>query len=325
MTLVSGECGTDAPCLEQAFGNLAFRNGPSRPWVVYEQKLVTDPAVEKDCHRIAHFIGSASLERFHGNVAKTFAQGSSLCVSGYYHGILERAFLGITNKAGLERKARGLCLADGIRRRGFLDYQCRHGLGHGLMIQSGYDLPLALDICARLGTGWDQKACASGAFMENINTAFGLQVVVARRQGPAVSLRPHEGVRPTVVLPARELADPRPLGRVVREDGEEVRSSSRPGRRPVSRDTGGTSQSTRGTWSRRSDRCAVSRVRVRVTACAARRARLRTRRERRASRRHGRSVPRLRFDTGRTASAASGSSSACSIPLASLERRRAGV
>jgi hypothetical protein len=166
-------CGTDPACLEQAFGNLSFRDGPKPTLVLYERKLETDPAVEKDCHRIAHFIGSAALERFHGNVAETFAQGSSACVSGYYHGILERAFLGITNKAGLARKARSLCLADGIRRRGFLDYQCRHGLGHGLMIQSGYDLPLALDICAGIGTGWDRKACASGAFMENINTAFG--------------------------------------------------------------------------------------------------------------------------------------------------------
>ena len=41
------------------------------------------------------------------------------------------------------------------------------------MIQTGYDLPLALSICARLGTGWDHKACAGGAFMENINTRFG--------------------------------------------------------------------------------------------------------------------------------------------------------
>ena len=38
-----------------------------------------------------------------------------------------------------------------IRRRGFLDYQCRHGLGHGLMIQTGYDLPLALSICGASG------------------------------------------------------------------------------------------------------------------------------------------------------------------------------
>ena len=167
------DCGTDEACLEQGFGNLAFREGPKAALALYTRRLATDAVVEKDCHRIAHFIGSAALERFGGNVAKTFAQGSPACVSGYYHGILERAFLGISTKAGLARAAKELCVAEGIRRRGFLDYQCRHGLGHGLMIQTGYDLPLALEICDRLGTGWDHKACAGGAFMENINTRFG--------------------------------------------------------------------------------------------------------------------------------------------------------
>jgi hypothetical protein len=169
------QCGADEPCLEQGFGNLAFRDGPKPALALFEQRLETDPAVERDCHRIAHFIGSAALERFDGNVAKTFSQGSPACVSGYYHGILERAFLGISTKSELARVARELCVADTIRRRGFLDYQCRHGLGHGLMIQTGYDLPLALSICASLGTGWDHKACAGGAFMENINTRFGFR------------------------------------------------------------------------------------------------------------------------------------------------------
>ena len=162
-------------CLEQAFGNIAFRAGPKAALVLFTERLARDAAVNKDCHRIAHFIGAAALERFSGNVAKTFAQGSPVCVSGYYHGILERAFLGISSKAGLARVARSLCVADGMRRRGFLDYQCRHGLGHGLMIQTGYDLPLALSICAGLGSGWDHKACAGGVFMENINTRFGVR------------------------------------------------------------------------------------------------------------------------------------------------------
>jgi hypothetical protein len=166
-------CGDDTSCLEQAFGNLAYRDGPRAALTLFEERLETDPVVEKGCHRIAHFIGSASLERFRGSIARTFSQGSPACVSGYYHGILERAFLGISTKAGLARAAQELCVADGLRRRGFLDYQCRHGLGHGLMIQTGYDLPTALDICASLETGWDHKACAGGAFMENINTAFG--------------------------------------------------------------------------------------------------------------------------------------------------------
>jgi hypothetical protein len=169
------DCGDDTTCLEQGFGNLSYREGPRVALDLFEKRLLNDPVVEKGCHRIAHFIGSAALERFDGNVAKTFSQGSAACVSGYYHGILERAFLGISSKAGLARTARELCVADGLRRRGFLDYQCRHGLGHGLMIQTGYDLPLALEICGALGSGWDHKACAGGAFMENINTQFGFR------------------------------------------------------------------------------------------------------------------------------------------------------
>ena len=169
------ECGGEWTCLEQAFGNLSFREGPKRALALFERRLDTDPNVEQDCHRIVHTIGSAALERFDGNVARTFAQGSPTCVSGYYHGILERAFLGVTTKAGLRKAARSLCLGADLRRRGFLDYQCRHGLGHGLMIQTGYDLPLALSVCRALGTGWDQKACASGAFMENVNTRFGFR------------------------------------------------------------------------------------------------------------------------------------------------------
>jgi hypothetical protein len=167
------ECGGEWSCLEQAFGNLAFREGPRRALATFEERVASDATVEKDCHRIVHTIGSAALERFDGNVARTFAQGSPTCVSGYYHGILERAFQGVSTKGGLGKVARSLCLGAGLRRRGFLDYQCRHGLGHGLMIQTGYDLPLALSVCARLGTGWDRKACSSGAFMENVNTRFG--------------------------------------------------------------------------------------------------------------------------------------------------------
>lgn len=160
-------------CLEQAFGNVSFRQGPKPALRLFDQRIATDKTVQADCHRIAHNIGSAAFARFDGNVGKTFSVGSATCASGFYHGILERAFVGVTTKAKLEEVARKLCIDDGIRRRGFLDYQCRHGLGHGLMIQTGYDLPLALSICTRLGTGWDAVTCTSGAFMENYNTRYG--------------------------------------------------------------------------------------------------------------------------------------------------------
>ena len=167
------ECAGSYSCLEQAFGNIAFERGPRRALAVFDEQLMRNKDVERDCHRIVHTIGSATYSRYGGDVARTFAEGSSACASGYYHGILERAFVGITSKAQLGEAARELCVAVGIRRRSFLDYQCRHGLGHGFMIQTGYDLPTALALCNGLGTGWDRVTCTSGSFMENVSTRFG--------------------------------------------------------------------------------------------------------------------------------------------------------
>lgn len=169
------DCDDDATCLRQAFGNVAFREGPAVALATFHDRLETDEAVRRNCHQITHLIGAAALARNGGDVARTFAQGDAVCVSGYYHGILERAFLGISSTRQLVAAARTICEGGGLRRRGFLDYQCKHGLGHGLMIQTGYDLPLALSICARIGTGWDRAACSSGTFMENANTALGFR------------------------------------------------------------------------------------------------------------------------------------------------------
>jgi hypothetical protein len=39
-------------------------------------------------------MGSAALKRFNDKVADAFIAGTPVCWSGYYHGIVERAFLG---------------------------------------------------------------------------------------------------------------------------------------------------------------------------------------------------------------------------------------
>ncbi len=168
-------CGADYSCLQQAFGNVAYRQGAKVALRLFDAQIERNEHVKTACHRISHMIGSAAFAKYDGNVARTFAVGSATCASGYYHGILERAFVGVNTKAKLVDVARELCSGSGIRRRGFLDYQCQHGLGHGLMIQTGYDLPLALATCARLTTRWDDVVCTGGAFMENVTTRFGFR------------------------------------------------------------------------------------------------------------------------------------------------------
>lgn len=176
--------GGNYPCYEQAFGNLAFREGPRPALKLFARRMATSGSVRVDCHRIAHTIGSASLARYHGNVARTFSEGAATCASGYYHGILERAFVGLGTVAELSSAARRLCSGGGIRPYGFLDYQCNHGLGHGLMLQSGYDLPTALSVCHGLATHWNEVSCTGGVFMENLDTRFGFRSRWVRAHEP---------------------------------------------------------------------------------------------------------------------------------------------
>jgi hypothetical protein len=166
------DCEGDFKCLEQAFGNLAYYEGPKPTFQVFDRMMGTDSAVEGNCHRIVHSIGSASLARYKGNVAKAFAEGSASCWSGYYHGILERAFVA-ADPDDLGTISRRLCDDEGIRATDYLAYQCVHGLGHGLMIYTGYNLPVSLGVCDQLATDWDQSSCTGGVFMENISSSYG--------------------------------------------------------------------------------------------------------------------------------------------------------
>jgi hypothetical protein len=126
------------------------------------------------------------LARNKGNVARTFAQGSSSCWSGYYHGVLERAFISVKSRdaRSLGAKARGLCTTGKVRVSSWLNYQCLHGLGHGLMITTGYRLPLTLDVCNQLATAFARTSCKGGVFMENILTSYGGQSPYVRDDDP---------------------------------------------------------------------------------------------------------------------------------------------
>jgi mono/diheme cytochrome c family protein len=160
-------------CFRQAFGNLAYTDGPAAALAEFERELGTDPAVEADCHPIAHTIGAAALRYFKNDVGKAFAAGSAICGSGYYHGLLEWKLAALPEQQ-VAAVARTVCTAPEIRANAFNYYQCNHGLGHGLMLYTLYDLPAALKLCHRLATSFDQVSCTGGVFMENQQSSYGL-------------------------------------------------------------------------------------------------------------------------------------------------------
>ena len=168
------DCGQDAACFEQAFGNLAYEEGPGVALEKLAEMQSSNPVVAGGCHPIAHKIGAGGLLHFEGNVGKAFADGDGTCGSGFYHGLLQWKLAGARAEevAGV---AAGVCNAPEIRENAFIYYQCDHGLGHGLMLYTAYDLPKALDYCHKLNTEFDRVSCSGGVFMENQSSSFGLR------------------------------------------------------------------------------------------------------------------------------------------------------
>jgi len=160
------DCHGDYACYKQAFGNLAYERSPETALATLAQYMRTNRTIDSGCHQIAHEIGHAAYVKYHSNAAVALANGSMTCWSGYYHGVIERAFGGVP-RSKVASIARSLCTGKAITKTYFLLYQCVHGLGHGLMIYSLNDLPYSLRVCDKLATSWDQTSCTGGVFMQN--------------------------------------------------------------------------------------------------------------------------------------------------------------
>ena len=152
----------DTACYEQAFGNLAYNDGPKKALEELDKLSATNGAVAADCHPIAHKIGAGGLLYFKGDVGKAFADGSATCGSGYYHGLLQWKLAG-ARADQVAALASTVCKDPNIEANAFIYYQCNHGLGHGLMLYTGLDLPQALDYCHKLQTERTRSCAAAGS------------------------------------------------------------------------------------------------------------------------------------------------------------------
>ena len=114
-----------------------------------------------DCHNRAHEAGRIGYEMF-GSAA--FALATHECQSGGLHGATEALFA----DRGTARLAEDIAVLCHGAPNSFVRHQCLHGIGHGLMAWTNYDLPIALSLCDEASPGSDRSSCYSGIFMENV-------------------------------------------------------------------------------------------------------------------------------------------------------------
>ena len=170
-----GEATDQRLCLEQAFGNVAYRTSGKEALALMASREAAQPEVAAGCHRIAHAIGAAVLAREDGDAASALAEGDSTCWSGFYHGLLERALAPARSTDELGRLIATLCEPDGKDWPLFTRYQCLHGLGHGLMLRTGNAVEPSLEMCTRLGDQWSRQSCHGGVFMESFSPSLDLK------------------------------------------------------------------------------------------------------------------------------------------------------
>lgn len=116
---------------------------------------------ESECHQRAHVAGRMAFEVF-GPAA--FVLGSHGCQSGSLHGTIEALFAqrGTANLAG---DVATLCSGEVNE---FDLHNCLHGVGHGIMAWTNYELHEALRLCDAVPVDLKPEACYSGVFMENV-------------------------------------------------------------------------------------------------------------------------------------------------------------
>lgn len=159
-------------CLEQAFGNLAYRTSGKAALARMARDGATETEISAGCHRIAHTVGAAVLAREDGNTGAALADGDSTCWSGFYHGLLERALAPARSTTELASLIKTLCDPADQDWPPFTHYQCLHGLGHGLMLRTGYALDPSLEMCTQLADQWSRQSCDGGVFMESFSPSL---------------------------------------------------------------------------------------------------------------------------------------------------------
>jgi hypothetical protein len=123
-----------------------------------------DSWVAEHSHEFAHGIGIEGFQRYPDIVPAFLACGDG-SASGCRHGFMQAYLESQHHIAGPELQSLCRPLENPEYSRSLL-FQCIHGVGHGLTMFRGHDLPSALRDCDLLATAWDQTSCYGGVFME---------------------------------------------------------------------------------------------------------------------------------------------------------------
>jgi hypothetical protein len=184
-------CGSPDPakerdCYAAALDERLESDGPAPVLQLLDRLAALDPDVRQHGHFYAHRIGISALKS-PAEVGRVFASCTPAYESGCYHGVIQSYFIATQrDDAGVTTESVEALCGDYREKRADLLFQCTHGLGHGLVILHGYDLPRALRSCDLLSRQPEREMCYAGGFMESlVNATHPHTVPAADKAGPS--------------------------------------------------------------------------------------------------------------------------------------------
>ena len=157
-------------CLEPQLHSITAKHGPRAAVELFT--LLRDRGVvpaHVDGHHVVHHIGHETAMVF-----GTTADALALCPDSYNYGCMHGFFQHALGMGGLSDQA-AAAICDDLQKPSLswkTVHSCFHGFGHGVMVNSDYDLNQALGRCDKLESPAFQRDCWQGVFMENVDSAL---------------------------------------------------------------------------------------------------------------------------------------------------------
>jgi hypothetical protein len=157
-------------CYERLFTDRLTRYGVADAVATLDELSSSDRGVARRAHEYAHGIGIEAYRRY-PDIVSTFTACGDAASSGCRHGFIQAYFESRHDVTTSEVES--FCQPfKGPTSSRWILFQCVHGMGHGLTMFYGHDLPQALNACDQLKDSWDRESCYGGAFMESDMSAI---------------------------------------------------------------------------------------------------------------------------------------------------------
>src|SRR5881394_394829 len=156
-------------CYSQLLSDRLKNHGVADAVATLDAMAAADADAAEHAHEYAHGVGIEAFS-LSTDIPATFTACGDGFSSGCRHGVIQAYFESRDHVTQPEVEA--LCQPfkmPGASR--WVLFQCVHGMGHGLTMLYGHDLPRALTDCDMLSDGWDRESCYGGAFMESVINA----------------------------------------------------------------------------------------------------------------------------------------------------------